>query len=904
MTTHPDNHPAAPQPASSQVWRYPFPAKDGKEITDPATLYRALGRMEDGYFPLGVNGFPHGGVHFGAGSTRELNQSAGVRVIANGAIVAFKLDDAYPHIQFTQDHRWGMYSTGFVLVRHQMTMPPAPGSTAAQPADETLTFYSLYMHMADWSTYLADGNLVRPGWWPGVDAYRIGNKDRHTGSTSDSGEAGAFVCQGPGGKRLGFLPENSEVIIGEKRGAWGHIKSISSGTAPLTPEGDWGWINYHDQRAMKEPQDVGKVVIPPQPIQVTAGTLLGQLGEYHDYERSTPLPPVPARQLLHLEVFAGAELKPFLEKSRARAAQLPADERTILLIQPGAKLVPKQIDANLTLGDRTKLHDLVVTADSPKNGRWMKVQPRTQSSDKVFIHNYFDPVWIERDDQKRLTSPNGLTAWSAFPLQLSSATDPANDTTFAMPRAQLDSVDARYDLAIDDKGVSWWRIEFGTADNKNSMGWVCSTGHPKTSWESPWAWPGFDIVDATGIILADAFKRNLVVCGNVDWKEQKEFEPSMAAVNGSALLQRLEQTVARLPLGYSEKREKGQSGEEVVTARMLSRAMYVPRLASELAHVILRYESEWGGGMARWDAITPLMRNARENWECELTRIRKLQWWDEVKGKVEGFPANPVVNHIHPVALVGNFNAVSSLVCPHCGSDLTITSSLLKTIFPSVIGSTADQFAPVLTKVFSRHEINTCNRVAHFFGQCEVECGGFTAFKEDLFYRDGDYLWNTYHSSLTAGLKRMHPDWTQHQIQIYAKNDLVRNDNGLGEVLFGDNQYPGQDYRGRGLLHMTWLATYKQYKQASGIDVAADPKKVQSDPYVAADSSAWFWSVNGINSFADANNVHNVTHKINPALKDFARRKAAAKRAFELLNKGVQPCKSNWDSMLTAGSGW
>jgi hypothetical protein len=174
MTTQQNNQtPAALQPAPSQVWRYPFPAKGGKEITDPQTLYSAFGNMEDGFFPLGVNGFPHGGVHFGAGTAYSLEQCAGVRVIANGEIVAFKLDDAYEQIHFTQDHRWGMYSTGFVLVRHPMTMPPAPRSTEAQPADETLTFYSLYMHLADWTTYLANGDLVRPGWWPGVDAFAL-----------------------------------------------------------------------------------------------------------------------------------------------------------------------------------------------------------------------------------------------------------------------------------------------------------------------------------------------------------------------------------------------------------------------------------------------------------------------------------------------------------------------------------------------------------------------------------------------------------------------------------------------------------------------------------------------------------------------------------------------------------
>ncbi|MBW9106559.1 lytic transglycosylase domain-containing protein, partial [Paraburkholderia phenoliruptrix] len=358
--------------------------------------------MSDGFFPLGVNGFPHGGVHFGSASASRLDQSRGVQVIADGEIVAYRIDDTYPHLHYTQTRRWAWYSTGFVLVRHRMTMPRAPGSTAAQPADETLTFFSLYMHMADWSTYLLDGKLARPGWWPGVDAFRIGSKDTQTGG----GGKGAFVYTAPKpgkknkftpGQHVAFLPEGSEVAIGETRGPWGHIRQITSGTmiaaragdyfgwedgpqapwqlpdgvseeatpgeAPMpglatqagtarTAEGDWGWIYLHDQQAVKEPTGVGTVMTHPQfePIPVKAGTLLGQPGEYVDYETSTPLPPSPSRQLVHVDVFADETLKNFIDRSRARAAQLPAADRTIFVIPAGIKLVAKPADPDLTLG--------------------------------------------------------------------------------------------------------------------------------------------------------------------------------------------------------------------------------------------------------------------------------------------------------------------------------------------------------------------------------------------------------------------------------------------------------------------------------------------------------------------------------------------------------------------------
>ncbi|MBW9135071.1 hypothetical protein, partial [Paraburkholderia phenoliruptrix] len=83
---------------------------------------------------------------------------------------------------------------------------------------------------------------------------------------------------------------------------------------------------------------------------VKAGTLLGQPGEYVDYETSTPLPPSPSRQLVHVDVFADETLKNFIDRSRARAAQLPAADRTIFVIPAGIKLVAKPADPDLTLG--------------------------------------------------------------------------------------------------------------------------------------------------------------------------------------------------------------------------------------------------------------------------------------------------------------------------------------------------------------------------------------------------------------------------------------------------------------------------------------------------------------------------------------------------------------------------
>jgi lysozyme family protein len=643
-----------------------------------------MSNMDDGFFPLGVNGFPHGGVHFGNASKPALDQAGGVRCIADGEIVAHKIDDAYPHLQFS-DGKWAAYSTGFVLVRHSLTMPPGPDSRGPQPADESHHIYSLYMHMADWVTYLADVQRPRPFWWD-VDAYSVSGKDRQSAAPDGrAGATGAFVWTEPmarkkkgqynTGQQVGFLPQGCEVIVGEKRGQWGHIQSITEGgmisptsggefglddasvpwkashertvaRAAVTPEGDWGWVLLPGLQATKEPKKIGQVVTPNPPIHVKAGTSLGQLGEYQDYERANHLPPTPRRSLLHLEVFADDSFSAFLTKSRQRAAELPAGQKTHLVIAVGARLVQSVASADRKLGEHDPVAKVTPTEDSPASGPWVKVQARYENQGLLIPEGA--PLWIKRDTLA--SAVTGTPAWSRFPLQLQSVDDPASGFQMIYSRAQLDALDER-SKAVDDQKVSWWRVTGFTADGKNTLGWVCGTAHPGTTWQSPWAWPGFDIVDATGINLADAFKRNLVITDAADWKEKNAFEPSAVAVNNSPLLLKLEQTVAKQNLGP----DNANNGK--VTARAIQAAMKVPALAQALSHVILRYESEWGGNMARWDAITPIMRNAKANWLKELERVKKLQWRDDVKGKVPGFPVSATVLHINPVALVGNFYA-------------------------------------------------------------------------------------------------------------------------------------------------------------------------------------------------------------------------------------------------------
>jgi hypothetical protein len=217
MTTPPSPHPTAtpahpatapaqpaaaakpPELAPLKAWAYPFASADGKSFTDPQAFFDVLSAAEDGFYPLGANGIWHGGIHFGAATGQKFKQDDGVRCIADGEVVAYRVDKAYPELDYS-DNKKALYATGFTLVHHKLALPPKPPAAgaaatpapAAPPADEVLNFFSLYMHQLDWKTYQANTKIKHPGFWTKQSArYRVGTraKDHQTGGLEPSGTA-------------------------------------------------------------------------------------------------------------------------------------------------------------------------------------------------------------------------------------------------------------------------------------------------------------------------------------------------------------------------------------------------------------------------------------------------------------------------------------------------------------------------------------------------------------------------------------------------------------------------------------------------------------------------------------------------------------------------------------------
>lgn len=158
---------------------------------------------------------------------------------------------------------------------------------------------------------------------------------------------------------------------------------------------------------------------------------------------------------------------------------------------------------------------------------------------------------------------------------------------------------------------------------------------------------------------------------------------------------------------------------------------------------------------------------------------------------------------------------------------------------------------------------------AAFLAQIGVESGGLERVEEGLTYTTPERLqavWPTRFKTREAALP------------------YVRNPKALADLVYGGrmgNTQPGDGYRyrGRGLKQLTGRSNYAAYAAASGVDVVSNPDLLLHPKY-AADSAAWFWSVNGCAALAADQDWKGLTRRINGGLTGYALRLELTKVAM------------------------
>nr|WP_242431769.1 lytic transglycosylase domain-containing protein [Burkholderia ambifaria] len=915
---------AAPKPTEPTdtplSWAYPFTPVGKRDAADPMTYFSALAKCDTGFYPLGVSGMWHGGVHFTAGSAEMLKQDSGVRAIADGKIVAYRLNTQYEETTYPNNLGLAHYSTGFVLVRHELKLPPlppkpapkepaapasapAPASTTATPTpapadnpapsskpatDKPLVFFSLYMHTMDWKTYQKaigqaktdrhpDQPLPSPmSYWEGERYYRVGDKAKDPQSmpkpkapaqppatrtdgadnlpinntnsnepppaNSDQDvdppapETGLNIRDLPKGKVIGLLPNGAEVIAGEGDPAhpdWIKIKTVKSGTIlsavvgqPVSPQAPWGYVFKGELDAVVDPQPLDTVVVLKEPQRVKAGDVVAHVGQYQWPMKASPIPPQPNHPMLHLEVFAGSDFKDFMDQSRNRAKELNDKNKPLLEIEPGAKLVSEIPAPDQKL---TQAGLKLVPIGDVKGSRWIKVQPKSvtnqpakgkQKAGQTFT-DVGKPLWVESSLANTISTANVL-GWQNFPLDVSKASGPGADFRDVLRRAELDKLGAG-NVAIDDKGHHWWNITIGSKDGSELKGWVCDTDHPHVQFRSSWEWPGFELVNNGSVRPVDMFQRHIHTTEQYLADEDgTEFMGVAAKVNAGELITKLEKAI-----------DTNHDGK--VTAQELKHALETRWMAEAISHLVVRNETEWGGGLGKWEELTPLMQKQTEMWKTELDRLAKLQWWEQIKG-VDGFPSDLSPWHLHPIGLIGNFLVSGGCNC--AGSRLELSS--MRKIATVCGDAKINEYLDAINQAFVDYKIDACMQRAYFISQILTESGEFRYTRE-----------------------------------------LSKNNSPL--------EY--DPWRGRGLIQLTHQENYQAYQDYSGEDVTSGMpaiEKVEKAPHSVL-SAAWFFAIHvSLLKPSEEDDLIWVTRIINGGFNGYGHRLSYLNRAIKAL--GIEAC--------------
>jgi putative chitinase len=208
-----------------------------------------------------------------------------------------------------------------------------------------------------------------------------------------------------------------------------------------------------------------------------------------------------------------------------------------------------------------------------------------------------------------------------------------------------------------------------------------------------------------------------------------------------------------------------------------------------------------------------------------------------------------------------------------------LTLSQLKQLLPR--NKYVEHWHHALSQLLPDYDINTAHRIAAFVAQCSHESGGFTTLKENLNYKP---------QSLRRLFSKYFPDdATANQYcarpnkQEAIANRVYANRMGNGDESSGD----GYRYCGRGLIQLTGRSNYQSF--ADSIEVDGRPLKIDEVPeYLAcfegaAQSACWFWEVNGLNKYADAGDILNLTKRINGGTIGLDDRKKHYEHALHVL---------------------
>jgi putative chitinase len=202
-----------------------------------------------------------------------------------------------------------------------------------------------------------------------------------------------------------------------------------------------------------------------------------------------------------------------------------------------------------------------------------------------------------------------------------------------------------------------------------------------------------------------------------------------------------------------------------------------------------------------------------------------------------------------------------------------VTADQLKAIFSSADPGDLDEICEPLNAAMTEFGIDTPARQAMFLAQCGHESGGFAHVEENLNYKA---------EGLTKIFHKYFPD-------MDTANEYAHNPEKIANRVYSNRMGNGAEdsgegykYRGRGLIQLTGKSNYDACGKALNVDLHESPDYLETAEG-ASRSAAWFWAHNGLNKFADADDIVGCTKRVNGGTIGLEDRTKHYKEALETL---------------------
>ena len=848
---------------------YPVPSnKNGHAFSSADGLLSTLGGESSGLYLVGSQGMWHGGIHITdatipwcALSTdseaekehcRELYKGEQfIRCMADGEIVAWRVCKDYESAAIEWRGEKLFLSTSFVLVKHYIQ----PGDTE----ESGLTFFTLYMNLAPYAAYQQQGSLSDRK-VAGVQRYytsaenvqaehEAGKLDKDTLVTLSD----AIVTRSRDRRQFTEVTIVSEtknaagdtLVAGTK--VWtvsdrGSLKALASAPVP-------SWWAKCTPAYTTQSEGVVKCTSRTNWAYYLSSDDVLQYKKAGSLVADFPLSYEPgntAQQVIRPGKNAGDAERTFSLVTLGRDKDKLKKGDRVWVVSDGDSLTPVTVAAS---GNEPVFNDVYVPSapvpvsagDSLGHMGFYQLPEENGKRSRYQVHI----ECLSMDDmEKFITNPGrvGEDAPVYLAWQKDALLSDKGDTGITagsrktkapgiLTLANVPGVDAGGNTLTNNKDAAWFQI-------RPEGGWLPAASVKKVSQyalgelgfvtlnKAP---ASFDLIDGIN-------QPNNVVKGILEQLHKAaQDETRVTHALNKYNYQRLLELIDSNQDGYYSEQEYLQAVHNV-------------SYRDRLYRVIAKHASEWyyGKDDSLWKTYLDTLTTDAPLWKTYLeTFLDKMTWMKTVSEK--GVALGPEPWHMHPIVFLNSINKGKS----------KITREMLRRIWSdprNVSDSVLDVVAEEFSNKFEVCNINTKNRLCHFFAQIYQEVGPTFNLNEGFNYRPQvlidkfAYYRNHPQDAQTDGYIPGRQAANKQNIANRAYGGREGNDN----IASGD----GWRYRGRGMKQLTFKNNYRSFTNyhervwGERVDFESTPDLLVETVY-AARSALYFWDQNNLFSRAD-----------------------------------------------------